>query len=83
MTVDTEGRIYMATTLGIQVFDQLGKCHGILSLPGEGRATAVTFSGPELSLLVVRRGGKDYARRIKATGAPSWMPPVMPPAPRL
>ena len=36
MTVDTEGRIYMATTLGIQVFDQLGKCHGILRLPGEG-----------------------------------------------
>ena len=34
MTVDTEGRIYMATTLGIQVFDQLGKCHGILRAAG-------------------------------------------------
>jgi gluconolactonase len=83
MTVDTEGRIYMATTLGIQVFDQLGKCHGILRLPGEGRATAVTFVGPGRSLLVVVRGGKTYARKIKAAGAPSWMRPVMPPAPRL
>ena len=36
MTVDTEGRIYMATTLGIQVFDQLGKCHGILRAAGRG-----------------------------------------------
>ena len=76
MTVDTEGRIYMATTLGIQVFDQLGKCHGILRLPGEGRATAVTFSGPEFSHLTVLRGGRIYARRIKATGAPSWMKPI-------
>ena len=45
MTVDTEGRIYMATTLGIQVFDQLGKCHGILQIPGEGPATTVVFGG--------------------------------------
>ncbi len=59
MTVDTEGRIYMATTLGIQVFDQLGKCHGILRLPGEGRATAVTFIGPERSHLVVRPRRQD------------------------
>ncbi len=83
MTVDTEGRIYMATTLGIQVFDQLGKCHGILRMPGEGRVTAVTFSGPEFSHLVVVRGGIAYARKIKATGAPSWIKPMTPPAPRL
>jgi enterochelin esterase-like enzyme len=83
MTVDTEGRIYMATTLGIQVFDQLGKCHGILRLPGEGRATTVTFSGPEFGHLIVRRGGKTYARKTKATGAPSWMKPVTAPVPRM
>jgi len=83
MTVDTEGRIYMATALGIQVFDQLGKCHGILRLPGTGAATAVGFGGPETSHLVVVQGGKTYARKIRATGAPSWQPPVTPPAPRL
>ncbi len=83
MAVDTEGRIYMATALGIQVFDQLGKCHGILPLPGEGRATAVAFGGPEFSHLAVLRGGRIYVRRIKATGAPSWFAPVTPPAPRL
>jgi gluconolactonase len=83
MTVDTEGRIYMATTLGIQVFDQLGKCHGILRLPGEGAVTAVTFGGPEFGHLILVRGGKSWARKIKATGAPSWMPPVLAPAPRL
>ena len=83
MTVDTEGRIYMATALGIQVFDQLGKCHGILALPGEGPATAVTFGGPDPSHLTVLRGGRIYMRKIKAIGAPSWFAPVTPPAPRL
>ena len=83
MAVDTEGRIYMVTALGIQVFDQLGKCHGILTLPGEGRASAITFDGPEMSHLTVLRGGRIYTRRIKAIGAPSWFAPVTPPAPRL
>jgi enterochelin esterase-like enzyme len=83
MTVDTEGRIYMATALGIQVFDQLGKCHGIVRLPGTGTATTVGFSGPDRSHLVVVRGGKTYARKIKATGAASWEAPIQPPAPRL
>jgi len=73
----------MATALGIQVFDQLGKCHGILRMPGEGRVTTVTFSGPEFSHLVVVRGGVAYARRIKATGHPSWMAPVTAPVPSL
>jgi hypothetical protein len=65
------------------VFDQLGKCHGILQLPGEGRATAITFDGPEFGHLTVLQGGRIYTRRIKATGAPSWFAPVMPPAPRM
>ena len=84
MTVDTEGRIYMATTLGIQVFDQLGKCHGILRLPGEGRATAVTFSGPGVQ-------PSDRAARRPHLRAPDQgdrravvdETPVTPPAPRL
>ena len=33
MKVDTEGRVYIATPLGIQVFDQIGKCHAIIPAP--------------------------------------------------
>jgi enterochelin esterase-like enzyme len=83
MTVDTEGRIYMATTLGVQVFDQLGKCHGIVRMPGAGAATTVGFGGPERSHLYVVRGGRTYARKIKATGAASWEAPLQAPVPRL
>jgi enterochelin esterase-like enzyme len=83
MAVDTDGRIYMATGLGIQVFDQLGKCHGILRVPGEGRTTAISFGGPEMKHLLIQRGGTIYGRKINATGAPSWAKPVLPPAPRL
>ena len=83
MAVDTEGRIYMATTLGVQVFDQLGKCHGILTLPGSGAVSAMRFGGPDRAHLVVIRGGTAYARKLKATGAAAWEAPIVPPAPRL
>jgi gluconolactonase len=83
MTVDTDGRIYMATALGVQVFDQLGKCHGILTLPGTGAVSALSWAGPDRAHLVVVRGGAAYGRKIKATGAAAWEAPVLPPAPRL
>ena len=66
-----------------KVFDQLGKCHGILRMPGSGAATTVGFGGPDRSRLVLVRGGKTYARTIKATGAASWEAPIQAPAPRL
>ena len=33
MTVDNAGKLYVATTLGLQVFDPDGRCHYILSKP--------------------------------------------------
>ena len=83
MTVDTDGRIYMATTLGIQVFDQIGKCHGILRAAGRGprrppSPSAARSQPPGRAC----SGGKIYTRKIKATGAPSLDAPITPTAPR-
>ena len=33
MAVDTDGRVYITTSLGVQVFDQIGKCHAIIPAP--------------------------------------------------
>ena len=33
MAVDTDGRVYITTALGVQVFDQIGKCHAIIPAP--------------------------------------------------
>ena len=38
MAVDTDGRVYIATPLGVQVFDQIGKCHAIIPAPQRGVA---------------------------------------------
>ena len=33
MAVDANGNVYIATALGVQVFDQIGKCHAIIPAP--------------------------------------------------
>ncbi|MEO6239529.1 MAG: SMP-30/gluconolactonase/LRE family protein, partial [Vicinamibacterales bacterium] len=49
MTADTNGNVYIATALGVQVFDQIGKCHAII--PGPVRSlsmSSVKFGGANL-----------------------------------
>ena len=44
MAVDTEGRMYVTTTLGVQVLDQLGRVNLILSKPEGWLAVECDFS---------------------------------------
>lgn len=83
MTTDSDGRTYLATRLGVQVFDQLGRCHFIIERPGPGRLTSVRLAGAEGDLLYAACGGKLYRRRIQATGVQPWAEPTMPPKPGL
>jgi gluconolactonase len=55
MAVDEKGRLYVATTLGVQVFSAKGKPLGIIAMPKQPQNLA--FSGPGKSVLhVVGRG---------------------------
>jgi gluconolactonase len=83
MTVDTEGRIYITTHSGLQVFDQPGRCHLILSKPQNAWLSNVVFGGPKFDTLYVTCGGKVYSRRIKAQGVIPWQAPIKQPRPRL
>jgi len=69
MTLDTTGRLYVATTLGVQVFDTQGRLAGIIAKPEAGEITTVYFGGPEGDLLFAACGEKLYARKLKAKGA--------------
>lgn len=83
-TVDTEGRRYLTTKLGLQVFDQLGRCHLILSFPpGTEWMSNVCFGEPKLDTLYLTCEDKVFRRKINATGAISWKAPIKPPRPRL
>ena len=83
MTVDTEGRLYVATRLGLQVFDQLGRCHLILTRPQPAWLSNVVFGGPNLNTLYVTCADKVYKRKVKAKGVVPWKAAVKPPRPRL
>ncbi|MFO1504486.1 MAG: SMP-30/gluconolactonase/LRE family protein [Steroidobacteraceae bacterium] len=55
LAVDEKGRLYVATTLGVQVFSDKGEALGIITLPKAPQNLA--FSGPgRHSLFVVGRG---------------------------
>jgi sugar lactone lactonase YvrE len=43
MAADTDGRVYFATALGVQVFDQIGKCHAIFPSPHTRTVSNVEF----------------------------------------
>ena len=81
MCVDVEGRIYVATALGIQVSDQAGRVNFIIPTPGA--ATDVCFGGKDLNMLYVVADGMIYQRPMKIKGVTSSQPPVKPAPPKL
>jgi sugar lactone lactonase YvrE len=83
MAVDSEGRLYVATRVGLQVLDQPGRVHLILRKPNDGWLGDVVFGGSARDTLYVRCGDGIYKRRVKAQGVNSWQPPVTPPKPQL
>lgn len=83
MAVDSQGRLFVATKLGVQVLDQLGRTNLILSKPSSAQINGVAFGGTEFDTLYVTCGERVYRRRLKVKGAHSYLAPVIPPAPRL
>jgi gluconolactonase len=83
MATDTQGRLYVATTMGIQVLDQAGRVNGIILNPTGIPATSIAFGGPNLEYLYACAGGKLYRRKTKVKGVLSFQDPIKPPTPRL
>jgi sugar lactone lactonase YvrE len=80
--VDSLGRVYVATRLGIQVCDQPGRVNCILPTPN-GKVSNLCFGGEKFDTLYATCGDKVYRRKMKAVGAPSFLAPVKPPKPGL
>jgi hypothetical protein len=62
MTIDDANRTYVATNLGIQVFDPTGRLCGVMTAP-PGRVTDLGFHG---NLLMAGAEGKVYVRKMLA-----------------
>ena len=82
MRCDRDGRLYVATKLGIQVCDQAGRVNAILPTPNR-RVSNLVFGGAKFDTLYATCGDKVYRRRLNATGANGWDVPIKPVAPRL
>jgi gluconolactonase len=82
MRVDRDGRLYVATRMGIQVCDQAGRVNAIIPTPN-GKISNITFGGENFDTIFATCGDKVYKRRLKVKGANGWDAPLKPAAPRL
>ncbi len=82
---DTAGRVYITSTLGIQITDQLGRVNAILPLPPSPnfRTSNVCFGGKDFNILYVSMGDKVYRRKLNTRGANTFELPIKPANPRL
>jgi gluconolactonase len=83
IVVDTDGRLYVATAIGIQVCDQAGRVTGIIAGP-EGKAvTAIAWGGANHDILFAISGDRVWSRKVKVKGVLSCDAPTKPNAPQL
>jgi sugar lactone lactonase YvrE len=68
MTVDAQGRLYVATAAGLQMFDPTGRLGGTILKPQPGSLSNACFGGPKLDTLYVTAGDKVFRRKTQATG---------------
>ena len=82
LRVDRDGRLYVATAMGIQICDQAGRVQGIIPTPNH-RLSNFTFGGEQFDTLYATCGDRVYKRKLKVKGAQAWDKPIKPAPPRL
>ena len=68
MTVDAQGRYYVTSHLGIQMFDVTGREGGLIGKPQNKGTVSVAFAGPCLEYLYACSSDKVYRRKTQAKG---------------
>lgn len=82
MRVDRDGRLYVATRMGLQICDQAGRVNSIIPTPNRKLAN-ITFGGENFETLFAMCGDKVYKRKLKTKGAMAYQAPHRPAPPRL
>jgi len=82
LRTDGDGRLYVATRMGIQVCDQAGRVHSIIPTPN-GKLSNFCFGGESFGILFATCGDRVFKRKLKVHGAQAFQPPFKPSAPRL
>lgn len=66
LALDSEGRIYAATTAGVQVYDKSGKHLG--TIPVSRSPQNIAFAGPDKKILYIVGRGAAYKVQLQAEG---------------
>lgn len=82
MTVDSDGYLYVASKMGVQICDQAGRVMAIISKPQMASLSNVVFGGADLQTLYATNGDKVYRRHMRAKGVFPWTV-VMQPKPQM
>jgi gluconolactonase len=81
---DTAGRVFVATKIGIQIMDQLGRVNAILPIPAsKGQVSNLYFGGPDFNTLYITAGDKVFSRKLKTRGVNYFDKPIKPANPKL
>lgn len=81
---DTTGRIFIATRIGIQIMDPLGRVVAIMPAPPSNNQTSnLCFGGPDFNIMYVTAGDKVFRRKLKTRAANSFDKPFKTSTPRL
>jgi len=68
MTVDEDGRPFVTSHVGIQMFDATGRLGGVISKPSDKACVSVTFAGPDRSWLYACASDKVFRRKTLTHG---------------
>jgi enterochelin esterase family protein len=79
MTVDSAGRCYVTSALGLQIFDAAGQWMGVLPKPQPGLTNAA-LAGTNQDYLYITCGTKVYRRKVQAKAALGYQAPLAGPA---
>ncbi len=82
MCVDRDGRLYVATRMGVQVCDQAGRVNCIIPTPN-GKVSNLRFGGENFDTLIAACGDRVFKRKLKVKGANAFRSSGTPCAPRL
>ncbi len=83
-TMTENGELIVATKLGVQIFDQPGRVHVILSRPKiSGRLSNVVFAGEDMKTIYATSDTSVYRRKTNMKGIAPWQAAVQPQKPRL
>jgi sugar lactone lactonase YvrE len=74
---DKDGKVYVATNLGIQILDQLGRVNAIIPMPTGGAAN-LCFGGKDFDTMFVACFGKIFKRKFNTRGVNTFENPFKP-----